>query len=476
MEPFLRKYLSYLGCLWDKIWPQMEERWEPMVVAGSSAPHNLYQSIVVLYDFNARSADELSVKQGEELFKISDEGDYMMARKVTGSMELGLVPANYVTQQSVTSIHEPWYAEVKNRAEAEALLMSPPNAHGSYLIRPSESDIGQYSLSVRKHNKVTHFRIQKDAKGEYYIEKGRCFPGLPELVVFHRTNWRLIKCPLLQPCEQQVVNPGDSWERPRSEFTQIKKLGEGNFGEVWEGIWRSQEKVAIKTFKQEDMNQSDFKKEIDALKSLYHRNLIQLLAVCSIGEPVYIVTELMTKGNLQTYLNGKEGHVLSTTQLLHVIAQVADGMAYLEVQHVVHRDLAARNVLVGDNLICKIADFGLARLLKDDIYSPEKNVNIPVKWTAPEALKYNRYSTKSDVWSFGILLYEVFTLGKQPYQGMNNREVFQKISEGYRLPRPHLCSAAVYNLMEKCWMNEPPQRPSFQELVTKLTFIQRSVR
>ncbi|XP_063815291.1 tyrosine-protein kinase Srms [Pseudophryne corroboree] len=500
MEAFFREYLSWIGCLWDKIWPPSQSSRQPTVStihhpASVSLPS--IDIVTVLYDFNARDINELSVQEGEELCKVRDDGDYIMARKMTGTMDMGLVPANYVALSSfsaspaistISSLlvsdslqnhyimhHEPWYTEVSSRYEAERLLLLPPNASGSYLIRPSDTNPGQYSLSVRIENKVTHFRIQENSKGEFYLQNGRSFPTIQDLLTFHKTNWKLLKGPLLQPCVTEVAV--DNWERPRSEFKMIRKLGQGFFGEVFEGIWNDQQNVAIKTFKQDSLEKSDFEKEITALKSLCHRNLIQLLAVCSIGEPVYIVTELMIKGNLNSYLKSVEGSGLKSNDFNNIIGQVADGMEYLEKKHVVHRDLATRNVLVGENLICKIADFGLARLLKDDLYSPEHNQQIPIRWTAPEALTHCKYSTKSDVWSFGIVIYEVYTFGELPYKGMSHKEIISKVTnEGYRLSQPSNCSMEMYNLMLTCWMTKPNERPSFQELVEKLTAIQRLVR
>ncbi|XP_018415115.1 PREDICTED: tyrosine-protein kinase Srms [Nanorana parkeri] len=505
MEGFLREQLRCMVCLWDKIWPPPESLRHPTVAVISPMPTSTLPRmdiVTTLFDFDARTSDELTVNAGEELCKVGDEGEYIMARKLTGVLEMGLVPASYVTptgffntavtpdspkvstlpspptraryQHSISS--EPWYVEVTSRHAAERLLLSPPNGHGSYLVRPSDTNPGQYSLSVCNDNKVTHFRIYKDSRDEYYLQHGRSFPTIQDLLIFHKTNWKLLKCPLLQPCVTQVLAPSDTWERPRSEFALVRKLGQGFFGEVHEGLWTGEQRVAIKTFKQEDLNRDDLEKEMNALKTLCHRNLIRLLAVCSIGEPVYLVTELMTKGNLQDYLKGTEGKRLKYPEFIYIICQVADGMEYLEKKHVVHRDLATRNVLVGDNLICKIADFGLARLLKDDLYSPESNRCIPIKWTAPEALSFCKYSTKSDVWSFGVLMYEVYTFGETPYKGWNNRDVFTKVSRGYRLPQPAYCRLEMYNLMLLCWEDKPEERPSFQELVEKLTDIERTIR
>eukprot|EP00079_Xenopus_tropicalis_P013625 XP_002942431.1 PREDICTED: tyrosine-protein kinase Srms [Xenopus tropicalis] len=478
MESFLREQLNCLNCLWDRIWSPLSSNGGVSVIT----PHRDFNSteniVTALYNFDARCTEELTIEQGEELYKIRDDGEYIFARKLTG-MESGLVPASYVAQSSLPgghyTIQEPWYMEVANRNEAERLLLSPPNAHGSFLVRPSDSTPGHYSLSVRNQDKVSHFRISVSAGGEFYIQNERLFASIEELINFYKVNWKLIKSQLLQPCVW-VAYQRDQWERPRSEFVLVKELGAGNFGEVWEGLWNNKDKVAIKTFKQDNINESDFKKEVDALKTLCHRNLIQLYAVCSVGEPVYIVTELMSKGSLQQFLRGNEGRYLTAANFMHIISQVAEGMAYLENNHVVHRDLAARNVLVGEELVCKVADFGLARILKDDLYLMHSSKNVPVKWTAPEALTHGKYSTKSDVWSYGIVIYEVFILGQPPYQGMNNRQVLDKITSGYRLPKPDLCSPDIYNLMLECWQEKPNQRPSFYDLVRKLTAIQSSLR
>ncbi|KAM4034991.1 tyrosine-protein kinase Srms [Anomaloglossus baeobatrachus] len=504
MEGFCRNYMKCMVCLWDKIWPPptpVRESSVPTIDRSISNGMPSVDIVTVLYDFVARDDQELTVRTGEELCMIKHEGDYILARKLIGTMEVGLVPANYTSALSFTNsanacqvecdfsgqpnnyefdgcpslINEAWYIEVSNRLEAERLLLCPPNAHGSYLVRPSDTNPGLFSLSVRNEHKITHFRINIDSNGEFYLQNGRSFATIQELIVFHRTNWKLLKSPLLQPCVPEI-DLNETWERSRSEFKLVKKLGQGFFGEVYEGIWNDTVKVAIKTFKQDDLNRSDFEKEINALKNLCHRNLIQLMAVCSIGEPVYIVTELMVKGNLNDYLKGSEGSRLKNTDFIHMICQVADGMEYLEKKHVVHRDLATRNVLVGENLVCKIADFGLARLLKDDCYSPENNRTIPIRWTAPEALAYCKYSTKSDIWSFGIVIYEIYTLGDMPYKGMNNREVVSQVTHGYRLRQPRICTMEMYNLMLLCWMDKPQDRPSFQEVVEKLTNIERSVR
>uniref|UniRef100_A0A6I8PXX3 Tyrosine-protein kinase n=1 Tax=Xenopus tropicalis TaxID=8364 RepID=A0A6I8PXX3_XENTR len=481
MESFLREHLPCFNCLWDRIWPP--KRSGVYVSTVDLVIQDNYPSrtdrVTALYSFNARSTHELTIEQGEELCMISDEGEYILARKLTGNMESGLVPASYVAQSSLPgghyTIQEPWYMEVASRNDAERLLFSSPNAHGSFLVRPSDSTPGHYSLSVRNEDKVSHFCISVSPGGQFYIQNEKVFASIEKLVNFYKTNWKLIKSPLLKPCVW-VAYQRDQWERPRSEFKLVRQLGAGNFGEVWEGLWNNKDKVAIKTFKQDNINESDFKKEVNALKTLCHKNLIQLYAVCSVGEPVYIVTELMSKGSLLQFLRGTEGRHLTAGSFMHIISQVAEGMAYLENKHVLHITLAARNVLVGEELLCKIADFGLARILKNDFYLIDEVTTVPVRWTAPEVLTRYRYTAKSDVWSFGIVMYEVFMLGRTPYLGMNNQEVKDKVTSGYRLPKPDDCSPDIYNLMLECWQKNPNRRPSFFELVEKLTAIQCSLQ
>ncbi|KAM4831413.1 tyrosine-protein kinase Srms isoform X2 [Urocitellus parryii] len=547
-EPFLRKRLAFLS-FWDKIWRRVSQRTAspgpraltPPSPAQSRSPPPAQrpsprparrpspppaqrpsppqspelrsappaQLFRALYDFTARCPEELSVTRGDRLYALKEEGDYIFARRLSSPPSTGLVPINYVAKATPEMLSDqPWYFCEINRTQAQQLLLSPANAPGAFLIRPSESSLGDYSLSVRAQAKVCHYRISTAPGGSLYLQEGRLFPSLQSLLAYYKANWKLIQNPLLQPCVPQEKPGGralpeahpaqhscplcqgsgwqgtelpslqrppaqDKWERPRSEFVLGKKLGEGYFGQVWEGLWQGSVPVAVKTMKSANMKMADLAKEIEALKTLRHERLIRLYAVCSDGEPVYIVMELMCKGSLQSYLGSPEGQALSLPLLLSFTCQVAEGMGYLEEQRVVHRDLAARNVLVGNDLTCKVADFGLARLLKDDVYSPSSGFKIPVKWTAPEAANYRVFTQKSDIWSFGILLYEIFTFGQCPYEGMSNQETLRQISRGYRLPCPAACPAEVYTLMLRCWKDSPEERPTFAMLWEKLGTMHR---
>ena len=229
--------------------------------------------------------------------------------------------------------------------------------------------------------------------------------------------------------------------------------------------------------------------EAQIMKKLRHPKLIQLYAVCTLEEPIYIITELMKNGSLLEYLQGK-GRTLKLPQLIDMAAQIASGMAYLETQNYIHRDLAARNVLVGENNIVKIADFGLARLIKEDEYEARVGARFPIKWTAPEAANYSKFSIKSDVWSFGILLTELVTYGRIPYPGktisnqllkkqltnqpqdiftgMTNAEVLLQVEHGYRMQAPQGCPSQLYDIMTECWLKDAMKRPTFETLQWKL--------
>ncbi|CAF88760.1 unnamed protein product, partial [Tetraodon nigroviridis] len=514
MESCCRACMPCLKRLWDCIWPDIRYPSVPNqnhVIANPAAarpaeirtvsgdirvpspkrrPVQLYAA---LFDFEARSDAELTVKEGDKLSVLEKRGDYVLAKKLTGSLESGLLPANYVALLQDEFAKHKWYYGNINRVKAEKLLLASQNKDGSFLVRISESHSDEYTISARSEGKVFHFRIQRSSIGAYFVSDRISFATLGELISYYQRNNRSLGVLLEEPCAQQrELFDMEPWERPREEFRLLRKLGEGHFGEVWEALWSTENRrVAIKTLKQEDTKQDEFVKEVQALKSLHHPKLIQLLAMCSRGEPVYIVTELMTKGSLKAYLASAEGQVLTSAHLIYMGSQIAEGMAYLEDRNIVHRDLAARNILVGEDLVCKVADFGLARIIKDSVYTASRNTKIPVRWTAPEAAIHQRFSVKSDVWSFGVLLYEMMSRGKMPYEGRNqpgagwnsrphapflsagknNKEVLDLLASGFRLPCPTRCPQNIYRMMMGCWAAEPSKRPSFHALHSQLDAI-----
>ncbi|XP_038659281.1 tyrosine-protein kinase SRK2-like [Scyliorhinus canicula] len=433
-----------------------------------------------LYDFSARAREELSFRAGDQ-FEILNEdhrssGAWWFARKLTRSSGecTGYIPHNYVAKKESLAA-ELWYAGKLSRSEAKVTLLSTQTVTGSFLIRESENQENGYALSVRDGDVVRHYRIMQNKTGRFSLTAHTEFSSLKELVEYYKLNNLRSGLRLTIPC-QKHHQPDisdlsyltvDAWERPRKEFTFTEKLGSGHFGEVYAGYWNKTVKVAIKTVHVGVRNQNDFQAETQVMKKLHHPYIMSLYAVCTTADPFYIVTELMKNGSLLNYLRSKEGFYLSLEQLLDMTVQVAEGMSYLESQNYIHRDLAARNVLVGDNCTCKIADFGLARVVKEDVYVSQ-SATMPYKWTAPEAIEFGRFSVKSDVWSFGVLLYEIVTHGKTPYPGMENREVVSMVSKDYRMPCPDGCPEKLYEVMLQCWNSTAQNRPSFKALVQTL--------
>lgn len=429
---------------------------------------------VALYDYDARTDEDLSFRKGEHLEILNDtQGDWWFARSKATKQE-GYIPSNYVAKlKSIEA--EPWYFGRIKRIEAEKKLLLPENEHGAFLIRDSESRRNDYSLSVRDGDTVKHYRIRQLDEGGFFIARRTTFRTLQDLVEHYSKDADGLCVNLRKPCiqiEKPVTaglshNTRDQWEIDRSSLKFVRKLGHGQFGEVWEGLWNNTTPVAIKTLKPGTMDPKDFLAEAQIMKKLRHSKLIQLYAVCTLEEPIYIITELMKNGSLLEFLQGK-GRGLKLNSLIDMAAQIAAGMAYLESQNYIHRDLAARNVLVGDSNIVKIADFGLARLIKEDEYEARVGARFPIKWTAPEAANYSKFSIKSDVWSFGILLTELITYGRIPYPGMTNAEVLHQVEHGYRMPPPPGCSSTLYDIMVECWHKDPMKRPTFETLTWKL--------
>ncbi|XP_019381269.1 PREDICTED: ephrin type-A receptor 6 [Gavialis gangeticus] len=252
-------------------------------------------------------------------------------------------------------------------------------------------------------------------------------------------------------------------------------IGAGEFGEVCSGRLKTPGKreipVAIKTLKggYVDRQRRDFLREASIMGQFDHPNIIRLEGVVTKSRPVMIVVEYMENGSLDSFLRKHDGH-FTVIQLVGMLRGIASGMKYLSDMGYVHRDLAARNILVNSNLMCKVSDFGLSRVLEDD---PEaayttSGGKIPIRWTAPEAIAYRKFSSASDAWSYGIVMWEVMSYGERPYWEMSNQDVILSIEEGYRLPAPMGCPASLHQLMLHCWQKERNHRPKFSDIVSFL--------
>ncbi|XP_048220366.1 ephrin type-A receptor 5 isoform X15 [Perognathus longimembris pacificus] len=258
-------------------------------------------------------------------------------------------------------------------------------------------------------------------------------------------------------------------------ITIERVIGAGEFGEVCSGRLKLPGKrelpVAIKTLKvgYTEKQRRDFLGEASIMGQFDHPNIIHLEGVVTKSKPVMIVTEYMENGSLDTFLKKNDGQ-FTVIQLVGMLRGIAAGMKYLSDMGYVHRDLAARNILINSNLVCKVSDFGLSRVLEDD---PEaayttRGGKIPIRWTAPEAIAFRKFTSASDVWSYGIVMWEVVSYGERPYWEMTNQDVIKAVEEGYRLPSPMDCPAALYQLMLDCWQKERNSRPKFDDIVNML--------
>ena len=321
--------------------------------------------------------------------------------------------------------------------------------------------------------RVNHFKIHRQDES-FYLTSTTTFKTISELVAHYdkktlpMANYQHIN--LKSACLHQphtVDLSSEGLEANKKSIRLIKKIGAGTFSEVWKGTWKSITHIAVKVLKPGALSTKEFLKEAELLKQLYHPNVIQLYAISAKEEPIYIITELMKHGSLLEYLRG-DGRSLKLPQLIDMGAQVAAGMAYLEEKNCIHRDLAAKNILVRENITCKVAGFSLACIISKDTYKVPSGTKFPVKWTAPEVMLHNNFTAKCDVWSYGIVLYELITYGCIPYPGMTNTEVVEKLQTGYRMPCPLGCPDQLYTLMKDCWREDAPLRPTFKALQCRL--------
>ncbi|XP_047451408.1 insulin-like growth factor 1a receptor [Mugil cephalus] len=275
----------------------------------------------------------------------------------------------------------------------------------------------------------------------------------------------------------------DEWEVAREKITMHKELGQGSFGMVYEGLAKGvvkdepETRVAIKTVNESASMREriEFLNEASVMKEFNCHHVVRLLGVVSQGQPTLVIMELMTRGDLKSHLRSlrKEN---STTQVLpplkkmiQMAGEIADGMAYLNANKFVHRDLAARNCMVAEDFTVKIGDFGMTRdIYETDYYRKGGKGLLPVRWMSPESLKDGVFTTMSDVWSFGVVLWEIATLAEQPYQGMSNEQVLRFVMEGGLLDKPDNCPDMLFELMRMCWQYNPKMRPSFLEIISSI--------
>ncbi|XP_071998612.1 activated CDC42 kinase 1 isoform X4 [Engystomops pustulosus] len=362
----------------------------------------------------------------------------------------------------------------------------------------SEVQLQQYFLRIRDDLNITRLSHFDYVKNEDLEKIGMGRPGQRRLweavkrrkAMCKRKSWMSKVFSGKRPDSEFAPLPQSTFRKPPSppppegqqaltclisekDISLFEKLGDGSFGVVRRGEWNTPTgklfNVAVKCLKTDVLNQpdalDDFIREVNAMHSLDHVNLIRLYGVV-LTHPMKMVTELAPLGSLLDRLRKNLGHFLIST-LCHYAIQIANGMAYLESKRFIHRDLAARNILLSSNDLVKIGDFGLMRALpkNDDHYVMQEHRKVPFAWCAPESLKTRTFSHASDTWMFGVTLWEMFTYGQEPWIGLNGSQILHKIDkEGERLSRPEDSPQDIYNVMLQCWAHKPEDRPTFVAL------------
>ncbi|XP_043391787.1 megakaryocyte-associated tyrosine-protein kinase isoform X4 [Chelonia mydas] len=421
---------------------------------------------IAKHDHTKPKARELAFRKGD-ILTIVEKGWYQAKHNDSG--EEGLLSASSVREREAIRVDPklslmPWFHGKISGVEAVQALQPPED--GLFLVRESIRHPGDYVLCVSFGKEVIHYRViyQENCLS---IDASVCFYNLIDMIEHYMKDQGAICTKLVKPkpkpgmksAEEELAKAG--WLLKLQHLKLGDKIGEGEFGAVLQAEYLGQ-KVAVKNIRC-DVTAQAFLAETAAMTKVRHKNLVLLLGVI-LHNGLYIVMEFMSKGNLVNFLRTRGRSVLQPKQLIQFSLDVAQGMDYLESKKLVHRDLAARNILISEENVAKVSDFGLAKV------DPKGTdaTKLPIKWTAPEALKHNKFSAKSDVWSYGILLWEVFSYGRAPYSKMTLKEVTEMVEKGYRMEAPEECPPSLYTLMKTCWEIEPGKRPSFKKLTEKL--------
>lgn len=380
----------------------------------------------------------------------------------------------------------PWFHGNITREHTERLLANKPD--GTFLVRESTNYPGDFTLCMTFRGKVEHYRIYQN-NGLLTCDHEENFENLTQLISHYKRDADGLCHRLVTP----II--GEKFRIPRDALTLDDRarvfrqaslvirrcdirlgdtIGHGEFGDVLLGEFGGR-RVAVKVLKRNGMV-SSLLDEAKFMIGLDHKNLVALLGVVlDDSRDVFMVTEYMANGNLVDFLRSRGRHQVEKSQLIQFAIDICEGMRYLEARNIVHRDLAARNVLLDDELTAKISDFGLAKDANDCHLAESTTGKFPIKWTAPEALRYSQFSSKSDMWSFGVLLWEIFSFGRVPYPRIPIQDVVRHIEKGYRMEPPEGCPSEISRLMSDAWTLEPFSRPSFSHMLQRLKLIHASL-
>lgn len=481
-------------------------------------------TVIAVHNYNPVRENQLPLQKGEKYFVVNQSNaQWWYVRNMAG--QAGYVPTNYIHKPNSLNSFD-WYYKDITRQQAEAILLEE-SREGCFLVRDSVSKKNTFTLSVTSKDpedpgklKVHHYHIHRTegsslslpnghsngftngigggpangnstsnsaggggggagGEAQFYLSEKHAFPTISDVIHYHKHNSGGLVVRLRSPPVKDRESPVtagmglDEFELDPAEL-QIDRdpIGKGQFGVVKRGKFRNIP-VAVKQMVEGAMNEDDFIEEAKNMRFLNHPNLVQLFGVVLKKRPIMIITEYMRYGSLRDFLRQRQSQFCNRPVMLaDICAQVGNGMAYLEREQFVHRDLAARNCLVKsvsrNSIVVKVADFGMARFLLDNVYEPSAGTKFPVRWAAPEVFQ-SIYTDKADVWSFGVLMWEVFTYClENPYHGMNNAQVYQFIVGGGRLHKPAICPDRLYVLMLECWQHDRNKRPAFEYICQKI--------
>lgn len=375
--------------------------------------------------------------------------------------------------------HWPWFHGKISRDEAERLLRPSDSPDGLFLVRESTNFPGDYTLCVCFQNKVEHYRVIV-RNNMLTIDEEESFETLGQLIDHYKEDADGLCTKLvadlakLASLDNSIDIEGfreKGWVIDEADVKIQEKIGKGEFGDVMLGNYQAQ-KVAIKVMKDmQPQRTKQFLAEATVMTSLQHENLVCLKGIILDKSSLKIVTEYMSKGSLLEYLRSRGRQFVTRKDQIKFALDTCQGMEYLESRNVIHRDLAARNVLISEHEDAKVSDFGLAL----HNYTFLESGKLPIKWTAPEALKTQKFSSKSDMWSFGVLLWEIYSFGRVPYPRIPLADVVKHVEKGYRMEAPEGSPKSIYDLMKKAWRIDPEERPSFRDVRMALELLQSEI-
>ncbi|VDN03312.1 unnamed protein product [Thelazia callipaeda] len=366
-------------------------------------------------------------------------------------------------------LNRTFYHGLLPHADIDPLLRD----EGDFVVRKTDKDgLIILALSVKWNKQVLHFIVNQDETGQYYFETHK-EKTVHSLIEWHRSTGTPVSAGSQAKLVKGIAR--QPWLLDHDEIQLQRKLGEGAFGEVYLAQYVQANKVinvAVKTMREEISRQArlKFMKEARIMRKFSHPNIVKIMGILVYENPLMIVMELCPGGSVLGYLRKNAPTTLDMK--LRFATEASAGLAYLESKHCIHRDIAARNCLLSDKLDIKISDFGMSderRFIHD-----EKLEKVPMKWLAPETMQQRIFSSKSDVWSFGVLVWEVYADGREPYPGLSNIQTRAKIVvQNYRMEMPKTTPSSISRLVYRCWKTEPNERPSFADIHEELKALHR---